>query len=253
MVPTWNNIGLHRSPPLAPVAATDSVARQRSVYGEPAQPTLWQCFASDMMGLLGARIQDSSQARYRQGWASDFHTLFPEGAVLQSVGMTFVHYLYTDQQRSSSYVYQMLSHVSHYYKVNGRCSDALRSPAVLGVKRAVRLDCATRNEDPYPGRKLPFAGDMVAQAIIFHRVRGSMGDLLMALAFRCGFCYLLRASEYLNPSGCKLSHHCILAKHVLFQYRTGLDEMRLVSGADLRRLRIPYERITVHKITVCQE
>ena len=26
--------------------------------------------------------------------------------------------------------------------------------------------------------------------------------------------------------------------------------MRLVSGADLRRLRIPYERITVYKITV---
>ena len=49
VVPTWNNSGLHRSPPLAPVAATDSVARQRSVYGEPAQPTLWQRFASDMM------------------------------------------------------------------------------------------------------------------------------------------------------------------------------------------------------------
>jgi len=90
----------------------------------------------------------------------------------------------------------------------------------------------------------------VAQAIIFHRVRGSMRDLLVALAFRCGFCHLLRASEYLNPSGSKLSRHCILAKHVLFQYRTGLDEMRLVSAADLRRLRIPYERITVYKITV---
>ena len=50
-------------------------------------------------------------------------------------------------------------------------------------------------------------------------------------------------------SGSKLSRHCILAKHVLVQYRTGLDEMRLVSGADLRRLRIPYERITVYKIT----
>ena len=33
-------------------------------------------------------------------------------------------------------------------------------------------------------------------------------------------------------------------------YRTGLDEMRLVSRADLRRLWIPYERITVYKITV---
>ena len=82
--------------------------------------------------------------------------------------MAFVHYVYTEQQRSSSYVDQTLSHVSHYYKVHGRCSDALRSPAVLGVKRAVRLDYATRNEDPYPGRKLPFTGDMVAQAIIFH-------------------------------------------------------------------------------------
>jgi hypothetical protein len=63
-------------------------------------------------------------------------------------------------------------------------------------------------------------------------VLSSAGDRLIALAFRYGFCHLLRASEYLNPSGSKLSRHCILAKHVLFQYRTGLDEMRLVSGAD---------------------
>ena len=265
VVPTWNNSGLHRSPPLAPIVATDSVATAVSVWGaSTTHPVAAFRLRHDAgaFSLLGACIQDSSPARYRQGWAlwkefirlyfgtSDFHTLFPEGAVLRSVGMAFVHYLYTDQQRSSPYVDQTLSHVSHYYKVHGRCSDALRSPAVLGVKRAVRLDYATRNEDPYPGRKLPFTGDMVAQAIIFHRVRGSTGDLLVALAFRCGFCHLLRASEYLNPSGSKLSRHCILAKHVLFQYRTGLDEMRLVSGADLRRLRIPYERVTVYKITV---
>ena len=70
------------------------------------------------------------------------------------------------------------------------------------------------------------------------------------MAFRCGFCHLLRASEYLNPSGSKLSRHCILARHVVFQYCTGVGERQLVSGADLRRLRIPYERITVYKITV---
>ena len=115
--------------------------------------------------------------------------------------MAFVHYLYTDQQRSSSFVDQTLSHVSHYYKVHGRCSDALRSPAVLGVKRAVRIACAKRTEDPYPGRKLPFTGDMVAHAISVHRAQGSTGDRLIALAFRYGFCHLLRASKYLNPSG----------------------------------------------------
>ncbi len=79
------------------------------------------------LSLLGACIQDSSQPRYRQGWAvwkeciqlyfgeSDFHTLFPEGAGLRFVGMAFVHYLFTDQQRTSTYVDQTLRHVSHYY------------------------------------------------------------------------------------------------------------------------------------------
>ena len=75
-------------------------------------------------------------------------------------------------------------------------------------------------EDPYPGRKLPFTVDMVEHAIIFHRARDTVGDRLVALAFRCGFCHLLRALEYLNPSGSKLSRHCILAKHMVFQYRT---------------------------------
>ena len=84
-------------------------------------------------------------------------------------------------------------------------------------------------EDTYPGRKLPFTGDMMAQAIIYHRARQSVGDQLISLAFRCGFSHLLRASEYLNPSGSRLSRHCILAKHVVFQYMTVEEEMRLVS------------------------
>ena len=184
------------------------------------------------LGLLGNCIQSSSQVRYRQGWAcwvdfillycgtSDFHTLFPEGAVLQSVAMAFVHYLYTDEQRTSQFIDQTLSHVRHYYKIHGRCSDALLSPAVSGVKRAVRIECATLTEDPYPGRKLPFTGDMLEQAIIYHRARQSVGNHLISLAFRCEFNHLLRASEYLNPSDSRLSRHCILAKHVLFQYRT---------------------------------
>ena len=109
--------------------------------------------------------------------------------------MAFVHYLYTDQQRSLSFVDQTLSHVSHYYKVHDRFSDGLRSPAVLGVKRAVRIACAKRTEDPYPSRKLHFTGDMVAHAIRVHRAQDSAGDRLLALAFRCGFCHLLRASE----------------------------------------------------------
>ena len=123
---------------------------------------------------------------------------------------------------------------------------------MLGVKRAVRIECAKRTENPYPGRKLPFTGGMVAHAIGFHRARDSVLDRLVALAFRCGFCHLLRASEYLNPSGSKLSRHCILAKHVVFQYRTGVGvgKMRFVNGSELGRLRIPYERITVYKITV---
>ena len=78
-------------------------------------------------------------------------------------------------------------------------------------------------------RKLPFTVDMVARDIIYLRARGSFG----------------RPSNSTRPEV-----SCILAKHVLFQYRTGLDEMRLVSVADLRQLRIPYERITVYKITV---
>ena len=69
--------------------------------------------------------------------------LFSEGAVLQSVAMAFVHYLYTDEQRTSQYIDKTLSHSRHYYKIHGRCSDALLSPAVLGVKQAVRIECAT--------------------------------------------------------------------------------------------------------------
>jgi hypothetical protein len=65
----------------------------------------------------------------------------------------------------------------------------------------------------------------VAQAIIYHRVKGSVGDQLVALAFQCGFSHLLRAgSEYLNPSGSRLSRHCILAKHVVLLY--GVSERR---------------------------
>jgi len=93
-----------------------------------------------------------------------------------------------------------------------RCSDALLFPAVLGVKQAVHIECAT------------FTGGMVAQAIIYHRVKGSVGDQLVALAFQCGFSHLLRASEYLNPSGSRLSRHCILAKHVVLLY--GVSERR---------------------------
>ena len=95
--------------------------------------------------------------------------------------------------------------VHHYYKIHGRCSDTLLSPAVLSVKRAVRIEYATLTEDPYPGRKLPFTGKMMVQAIIYHRARQSMGDQLISLTFRCGFSHLLRAAEYLNPSGSRLS------------------------------------------------
>jgi len=66
-----------------------------------------------------------------------------------------------------------------------------------------------------------------------------VGEQLVALAFRCGVSRLLRASEYLNPSG----SHCILAKHLVFQYRTVEGAARLVSGAELRFLRIPYSMI----------
>ena len=130
-----------------------------------------------------------------------------------------------DEQRISQFIDQTLSLVHHYYKIHGRCSDALLSPAV---------ECATLTEDPYPGRKLPFTGDMLAQAIIYHRARQSVGDHLISLAFRCGFSHLLRAFEYLNPSGSRLFRHCILAKYVVFQYRTVEGEMKLVSGAVLR-------------------
>jgi hypothetical protein len=265
VVSICNNGGVHRSPPVAPVVTIDSVASVVSASGvHNTSPVVAFRVRHDAgaLGLLGNCIQGSSQARYRQGWAcwvefillycgtSDFHTLFPEGVVLQSVAMAFVHYLYTDEQRTSQFIDQTLSHVRHYYKIHGRCSDALLSPAVLGVKRAVRIECATLTEDPYPGRKLPFTGDMVAQAILYHRVRQSVGDQLISLAFRCGFSHLLRASEYLNPSGSRLSRHCILAKHVVFQYRTMKGEMGLVSGAELRLLRIPYSMIRVYKITV---
>jgi hypothetical protein len=77
-----------------------------------------------------------------------------------------------------------------------------------------------------PRTEASFHGDMVAQAIIYHSARGSVNDQLIALAFRCGFSHLLRASEYLNPSGSRLSRHCILAKHVVYQYRTVEGEMR---------------------------
>ena len=101
--------------------------------------------------------------------------------------------------------------LSQYFKIHGRESGELRSAVVLGVKKAVRIDCAKRTEDPYPGRKLSFTSDMVA--------RDTLGDRLASLAFRCGFCHLLRLSEYLNLSGSKLFRHCILAKHVVLQGR----------------------------------
>ena len=62
------------------------------------------------------------------------------------MGMAFVHYPYTDQQRTSVYVDQTLRHVSHYYRIHGRESCELRSAAVLGVTKAVRIDCARRTE-----------------------------------------------------------------------------------------------------------
>ena len=265
VVSICNNGGVHRSSPLAPVVTINCAASVVSASGaHQTHPVVAFRDRHDAgaLSLLGNCIQSSSQARYRQGWAlwvefilrycgtSDFHTLFPEGAVLRSVAMAFVHYLYTDQQRSSPYIDQTLSHVRHYYKIHDRVSTELLSQAVVGVKRAVRIECAMATEDLHPGRKLPFTGDMVANAIIFHRARRSGGDRLIALAFRCGFCHLLRASEYLNPSGSRLSRHCILAKHVVFQYRAEEGEMRLVSGAELRELRISYSRILVYKITV---
>ena len=149
VVSICNNGGVHRSPPVAPVVTIDSVASVVSASGvHNTSPVVAFRVRHDAgaLGLLGNCIQGSSQARYRQGWAcwvefillycgtSDFHTLFPEGVVLQSVAMAFVHYLYTDEQCTSQCIDQTLSHVRHYYKIHGRCSDALLSPAVLGVK-----------------------------------------------------------------------------------------------------------------------
>ena len=170
---------------------------------------------------------------------SDFHSLFPEGAVLRSVAMAFVHYLYTDEQRASQYIDQTLSHVCHYFKIHGRCSDVLISPAALGVKLAVRIECATLTEDPYPGRKLPFTGET------FHRGRGSVGDQLVALAFRCGFSYLLRASAIGQSAVSSL--YTGEARSVPVSDSGGRDA---VSEWQLRLLRIPYSTIRVYKITV---
>ena len=69
--------------------------------------------------------------------------------------------------RTSPNIDQTLSHVRHYYKIHGRSSIELLSAAVLGVKRAVRIESAMSSEDPFAGRKLPFTGDMIAPAIIF--------------------------------------------------------------------------------------
>ena len=161
VVSICNNGGVHRFPPVTPVVTIDSVASVVSasgVHNTPPGVALRVRHDAGALGLLGNCIQSSSQVRYRQGWAcwvdfillycgtSDFHTLFPEGAVLQSVAMALVHYLYTDEQRTSQFIDQTLSHVRHYYKIHGRCSDALLSPAVSGVKRAVRIECATLTE-----------------------------------------------------------------------------------------------------------
>ena len=64
--------------------------------------------------------------------------------------------------------------------------------------------------------------------------------------------WLLPSASCFRPSGSKLSRHCILARHVVIQYRTGVGvgEMRFVNSSELGRLRIQYERITMYKITV---
>jgi len=64
--------------------------------------------------LPGACSQDSSQVRYRQGWA-------------------FVHYFYADQTLSHVCMSTRHSVMSVTTSIHGRCSDALRSPAVLGI------------------------------------------------------------------------------------------------------------------------
>ena len=216
VLPICNNGGVYRSPPSAPVITNDSAARvvsARASHTIPPVAAFRVRHDAGALSLLGNCIQSSSQARYRQGWeqwvkfillycgTSDFYTLFPEGAVLESVAMAFAHYRYTDLGRTSANIDQTLSHVRHYYKIHGRSSNELLSAAVLGVKRAVRIESAMSREDPFPERKLPLTGDMVAPAILFHRARLSGSDQLIPLAFRCGFCHLLRASEYLNPSG----------------------------------------------------
>ena len=63
--------------------------------------------------------------------------------------------------------------------------------------------------------------------------------------------FVVVSATYFGPpsTSTRLGVGCKLAKHV-FQYRTEKDEMRLMSGAELRRLRIPYSRILVYKITV---
>ena len=55
----------------------------------------------------------------------------------------------------------------------------------------------------------------------------------------------MRPSTSTRPEVSYLAN--VYSRNMLDEMR--LDEMRLVSGADLRRLRIPYERITVYKIT----
>ena len=107
-VPIWNNSSVHRLPSVAPVVTIDSSATVVGEWGaHTTQPVATFRVRHDAgsLSLLGACIQDSSRARYRQGWAewnecillyfgeSDFHTLCPEVAGLRSVGMAFVHYL----------------------------------------------------------------------------------------------------------------------------------------------------------------
>jgi hypothetical protein len=72
VVPTWNNSDLHRFFLLAPVVATDSVATSVSVWrASTTHPLAAFRLRHDAgaLSLLGACIQDSSQVRYRQGWA----------------------------------------------------------------------------------------------------------------------------------------------------------------------------------------
>ena len=245
----WYPSGIHRSPPLAPVVTINCAASVVSAYKLHPVVAFRDRHDAGALNLLGNCIQSSSQARCRQGWTLrvDFILRYCGTSVCGTFTPCF------PRERSYSLWRWLLSTISIRISSaprHNRVSTELLSQAVLGVKQAVRIECAMATDDLHPGRKLPFTGDMVAHAIIFHRARWSGDDRLIALAFRCGFCHLLRTSEYLNPSGSQLSRHCILAKHVVFRYRTEEDEMRLVSGAELRRLRIPYSRILVYKITV---